>query len=68
MARPENDPPPAASLPADVGLVAVLLLALPLASHLLQLLPVLALNEALLMGHLREVICRGGREQREMRE
>lgn len=45
------------SLPGVVRLVAVLLLPLALPSHLLQLLPVFPLDEALLMSHLREVIC-----------
>lgn len=45
------------SLPGIVGLVTLLLLPLALPSHLLQFLTVLSLNEALLMSHLREVIC-----------
>lgn len=44
------------SLPAFLRLVGLLLLPLPLSSHLLQLLPVFPLDEALLMGHLWEVI------------
>lgn len=47
---------PALSLPAFLRLVGLLLLPLPLSSHLLQLLPVFPLDEALLMGHLWEVI------------
>lgn len=47
-------------LPAVLLLVALLLLLLPLSSHLLQLLPVFPLDEALLMSHLWEVIWRGG--------
>lgn len=48
-------------LPAVLLLVALLLLLLPLSSHLLQLLPVFPLDEALLMSHLWEVIWRGGK-------
>lgn len=66
-------PPPsekeALSLPAFVRLVGLLLLPLPLSSHLLQLLSVFPLDEALLMSHLWEVIwCRErqGGKQREV--
>lgn len=46
----------ALSLPAVLCIVGLLLLPLPLPSHLLQLLSVFPLDEALLMSHLREVI------------
>lgn len=64
-ARADRPPfPPALLLPAVVLLVALLLLLLPLSSHLLQLLPVLPLDEALLMSHLWEVIWRQAEENK----
>lgn len=49
-------PKKALSLPVLLRVVGLLLLPLPLSSHLLQLLPVFPLDEALLMSHLWEVI------------
>lgn len=58
------------SLPAFLRLVGLLLLPLPFSSHLLQLLSVFPLDEALLMSHLWEVIWygRGGGGERGIRE
>lgn len=56
------------SLPAFLHLVCLLLLPLPLSSHLLQLLSVFPLDEALLMSHLWEVIWYGERQSGKQRE
>lgn len=56
------------SLPAFLHLVGLLLLPLPLSSHLLQLLSVFPLDEALLMSHLWEVIWYRERQSRKQRE
>lgn len=56
------------SLPAFLRLVGLLLLPLPLSSHLLQLLSVFPLDEALLMSHLWEVIWYRGRQSGKQRE
>lgn len=53
------------SLPAFLRLVGLLLLPLSLSSHLLQLLSVFPLDEALLMSHLWEVIWYGERQSGE---
>lgn len=56
------------SLPAFLRLVGLLLLPLPLSSHLLQLLSVFPLDEALLMSHLWEVIWYRERQSGKQRE
>lgn len=56
------------SLPAFLRLVGLLLLPLPLPSHLLQLLSVFPLDEALLMSHLWEVIWYRERQSGKRRE